>query len=91
MRRRLDVRWRLSTSEIQTCCEQQSALLKAQHHGRPADAWSTAPAAWSQKNQEQIDTFLREHSNWSLATARQLTPLQDGVDGAYAALLHRTQ
>ena len=35
------------------------------------------------------DTFCGT-LNWSLATARQLT-FQDGVDGAYAALLHRTQ
>ena len=93
MRRRLDVRWRLSTSEIQTCCEQQSALLESTAPWvRPGGrmVYSTCSLE-PEENQEQIDTFLREHSNWSLATARQLTPLQDGVDGAYAALLHRTQ
>ena len=93
MRRRLDVRWRLSTSEIQTCCEQQSALLeRTAPWVRPGGrmVYSTCSLE-PEENQGQIDTFLREHSNWTLATAHQLTPLQDGVDGAYAALLHRIQ
>jgi len=41
------------------------------------------------ENEEQIQHFLREHSEFSLAAERQLLPPEDGLGGFYMARMNR--
>ncbi|MBQ9760822.1 MAG: 16S rRNA (cytosine(967)-C(5))-methyltransferase RsmB [Clostridia bacterium] len=42
-----------------------------------------------QENEENVERFLREHPDFTLVRERTLTPLEDGTDGFYFAVLER--
>ena len=42
-----------------------------------------------QENGENVERFLREHPDFTLVRERTLTPLEDGTDGFYFAVLER--
>jgi len=91
MRRRPDVKLRLSEAEIQRQAEQQGALLAmAAGYVRPGGrlCYSTCSLE-PEENEEVVRHFLKSHRDWSCAEAVSSTPWEHGHDGGGAFLLTR--
>ena len=89
MRRRVDLRWRISPEEILRLRQTQLDLLKlAATKLKPGGVliYSTCSLE-PEENSEVIKEFLREHDNFKLESERQLFPFADNADGAYVAKL----
>jgi 16S rRNA (cytosine967-C5)-methyltransferase len=89
MRRRVDLRWRISTEEISRLRQTQLNLLKlAATKLKPGGVlvYSTCSLE-PEENSEVVKEFLCEHENFKLESERQLLPFADNVDGAYVARL----
>ena len=89
MRRRLDVRWRLSSQEIKSITEQQMGILQENSKllkpgGRLV--YSTCSLE-PEENHQIVAKFIKENALFQLTDEQQLTPFEHGVDGAYAAKL----
>jgi 16S rRNA (cytosine967-C5)-methyltransferase len=89
MRRRVDLRWRISPEEILRLRQTQLDLLKlAATKLKPGGVliYSTCSLE-PEENNEVVKEFLREHDNFKLESERELLPFADNVDGAYVARL----
>ncbi len=89
MRRRVDLRWRISPEEISRLRQTQLDLLKLAATKLKSGGvliYSTCSLE-PEENSEVVKEFLREHKNFKLETERQLLPFADNVDGAYVARL----
>ena len=89
MRRRVDLRWRVSLAEISRLRQTQLELLKlAAAKLRPGGVliYSTCSLE-PEENSEVVKEFLREHAGFKLENERALLPFADNVDGAYVARL----
>ena len=89
MRRRVDLRWRISLEEISRLRRTQLELLKiAAAKLKPGGVliYSTCSLE-PEENSDVVKEFLAEHSNFKLTSERELLPFADGVDGAYVAKL----
>ena len=91
MRRRVDLRWRITPEEIERLRADQLELLdQAARQLKPAgvlvySTCSLEPA----ENGELVKTFLAAHPEFKLERERALTPFADGVDGAFVTRLRR--
>ncbi|HSY75091.1 MAG TPA: 16S rRNA (cytosine(967)-C(5))-methyltransferase RsmB [Dongiaceae bacterium] len=89
MRRRVDLRWRISPEEIFRLQQTQLDLLKlAAAKLKPGGVlvYSTCSLE-PEENSEIVKEFLREHENFKLESERELLPFADNVDGAFVARL----
>ncbi len=89
MRRRVDLRWRISPEEISRLQQTQLNLLKlAATKLKPGGVlvYSTCSLE-PEENSEVVKEFLREHKNFKLEAERQLLTFADNVDGAFVARL----
>ncbi len=89
MRRRVDLRWRISPEEILRLQKAQLDLLKlAATKLKPGGVlvYSTCSLE-PEENSEVVKEFLREHENFKLESERELLPFVDNVDGAFVAAL----
>ncbi|MDP7010968.1 MAG: 16S rRNA (cytosine(967)-C(5))-methyltransferase RsmB [Verrucomicrobiota bacterium] len=89
MRRRIDVRWRLHARELPVLARRQLDLLKrVARLLKPGGVliYSTCSLE-AEENEEVIRAFLQKHGNFRQNTARTITPMNDGVDGAFVARL----
>lgn len=89
MRRRVDVRWRISLEEIQRLRQTQLSLLdKAVSLLKPGGrlVYSTCSLE-SEENRQVIDMTLASHPQLRFERAAELEPFSQGVDGAYVARL----
>jgi 16S rRNA (cytosine967-C5)-methyltransferase len=89
MRRRVDLRWRISREEISRLQQTQLDLLKlAATKLNPGGVliYSTCSLEL-EENSEVVKEFLREHKNFKLESERELLPFVDNVDGAFVARL----
>jgi 16S rRNA (cytosine967-C5)-methyltransferase len=89
MRRRVDLRWRISPEEISRLQKTQLDLLKLAATKLKLGGvlvYSTCSLE-PEENSEVVKEFLREHENFRLETERELLPFADNVDGAYVARL----
>jgi len=89
MRRRVDLRWRISEAEILRLQQTQRDLLKlAATKLKPGGVlvYSTCSLE-PEENSEVVMEFLREHAGFKLENERELLPFADNVDGAYVARL----
>jgi 16S rRNA (cytosine967-C5)-methyltransferase len=89
MRRRVDLRWRISPEEILRLQKMQRELLQqAATKLKPGGVliYSTCSLE-PEENAEVVKEFMRERKNFQLETERQLLPFADSVDGAYVARL----
>jgi len=89
MRRRVDLRWRISPEEISRLQQTQLDLLKLAATKLKSGGvlvYSTCSLE-PEENSEVVKEFLREHENFKLESERELLPFVDNVDGAYVARL----
>jgi len=89
MRRRVDLRWRISPEEISRLRQTQLDLLQiAAAKLKPGGVllYSTCSLE-PEENSEVVKGFLREHKNFKLESERELLPFADNVDGAYVTRL----
>jgi 16S rRNA (cytosine967-C5)-methyltransferase len=92
MRRRVDLRWRITEMEIARLEAAQRKLLgQAAILLRPGGVlvYSTCSLE-PEENQQVVRGFLTENLNFQLRSQRELRPTVEGVDGAYVASLIRT-
>jgi 16S rRNA (cytosine967-C5)-methyltransferase len=89
MRRRVDLRWRISPEEILRLQQTQLDLLNqaaARLKSGGVLVYSTCSLE-PEENGEVVQQFLREHAGFNLESERQLLPFADNVDGAFVARL----
>jgi 16S rRNA (cytosine967-C5)-methyltransferase len=89
MRRRVDLRWRLRSEEIQRLKTAQLDLLRqAAILLKPGGALVFSTCSLEpEENQEVIADFLAEIPRFQLSRERELLPFRDATDGAYVATL----
>ncbi|MBC7979490.1 MAG: 16S rRNA (cytosine(967)-C(5))-methyltransferase RsmB [Armatimonadetes bacterium] len=89
IRRRVDVRWRLQPSDIDDLAKIQTEILT---HAIPClrpggrIVYSTCSIEESE-NLRLIEVFITAHPEVRLIRTIQITPQENGTDGAFAALL----
>ncbi len=91
MRRRVEVRWRVTLAEIARLQTEQAELLEtAARHVKPGGrlVYSTCSLE-PEENGEVVGRFLAAHPEFGREHERELRPFRDGVDGAYVACLRR--
>ncbi len=89
MRRRVDLRWRISPEEISRLRQAQLKLLKLAATKLKSSGtliYSTCSLE-PEENSEVVKEFLRAHKDFKLESQRELLPFADGVDGAFVAKL----
>ena len=89
LRRRVDLRWRVSPEEVLRLQKAQLDLLKlAASMLKPGGilVYSTCSLE-AEENATVVQEFLRAHSAFKLDRERELSPFADNVDGAYVARL----
>lgn len=89
MRRRVELRWRISRQEILRLAEAQlHLLLRAAPMLKSGGTlvYSTCSLE-AEENGEVIRQFMEKSPGFQLKEERQLLPFRDGVDGAYVARL----
>jgi 16S rRNA (cytosine967-C5)-methyltransferase len=89
MRRRVDLRWRITPEEVLRLQRAQLDLLElAATKLKPGGVlvYSTCSLE-PEENSEVVKGFLREHVNFRLESEHELLPFVDNVDGAYVARL----
>ncbi len=91
MRRRLDLRWRLSPDKPRLLADEQLKLLsQAAGNAKPNGqlVYSTCSIE-AEENEQLVARFLEAYPAWQLVAERSLHPVEDHTDGAYAARLTR--
>ncbi|MGC9944179.1 MAG: 16S rRNA (cytosine(967)-C(5))-methyltransferase RsmB [Verrucomicrobiota bacterium] len=92
LRRRVDLRWRISADEISRLRKTQLELLGFAAPRLKSGGvliYSTCSLE-PEENSLVIKEFLATHLNFKLDSARELSPFADQVDGAFVARLEKT-
>ena len=93
MRRRVDVRWRLTPDDFARMQDEQVAIVAAVvPHLKAGGAlvYSTCSIE-PEENEEVVNVLLREFPFLELAAQQSTLPFRDGFDGAFAAKLIRSR
>jgi len=89
LRRNPEIRWRISESDIHELAAQQKLFLKnAVRVLKPGGqlVYSTCSVE-REENEQVIETFQRENTEFKLLNTRRLWPQQEGTDGFFIASL----
>jgi 16S rRNA (cytosine967-C5)-methyltransferase len=92
MRRRVDLRWRVTPQEIVRLSRTQLDLLqRAATAVKPGGilVYSTCSLE-PEENNQVIESFLGKRPEFKMERERALMPFADGVDGTYVARLRRS-
>ena len=92
MRRRVELRWRIRPEEIPRLAAVQLQILQAAaNRTRPGGVlvYSTCSLE-REENQHVVTNFFASNRDFRLDQEKELTPMTDGVDGAYCARLVRS-
>jgi 16S rRNA (cytosine967-C5)-methyltransferase len=92
MRRRVELRWRIKPEEITRLAATQLQILQtAAKRTRPGGimVYSTCSLE-REENQQVVTGFFASNPDFRLESEKELTPMADGVDGAYCARLVRS-
>jgi 16S rRNA (cytosine967-C5)-methyltransferase len=92
MRRRVDLRWRIKSGELERLRQGQQALLEEAAPQLKAGGmlvYSTCSLE-PEENESVTRDFLEGHADFKLEGQRQLLPFADGVDGAYVARMRKS-
>lgn len=92
LRRRIDLRWRLSEEEIRRLAALQAKLLDsaATFTKRGGVLVYSTCSLEREENERVVEEFLASHKSFALETTRSLFPPRDGTDGAFVARFRRT-
>jgi 16S rRNA (cytosine967-C5)-methyltransferase len=90
-RRNPELRWRLTHARLDAVIALQGYLIDlAATLVKPGGALVYAVCSLiGEEGQAQVDAFLRHNSEWTLDSARTLTPSRDKTDGFFVARLVR--
>lgn len=91
MRRRVDLRWRISPEEISRLKQEQLELLAfAATRLKPGGriVYSTCSLE-PDENSDVVEEFLGGHKDFKLESQKELSPFADDVDGAFVARMIR--
>jgi 16S rRNA (cytosine967-C5)-methyltransferase len=91
MRRRVDLRWRVSPQEIERLRRTQLELLgqaAALVRQGGTIVYSTCSLE-PEENQQVVGEFVRASPGFNLERERELLPFSANADGAYVAMLTR--
>jgi len=93
LRRRADARWRFSPERLAKVCETQRDILngaaeRVRVGGRIV--YSTCSLE-TEEDEGMISSWLKDHPGFTRGVERKLFPPRDAVDGAFAAVLKRTE
>ena len=89
VRRRIDVRWRLSPEDFEVLRKTQLSLLQSVAPAlKPGGrlVYSTCSLE-TDENESVVEEFLAQDPSFSLIERRRVLPWRDGFDGAFAASL----
>ena len=91
LRRRVDLRWRIRTEEIERLRATQLDLLRraAPLLKRGGTLVYSTCSLELEENQDVIEEFLREQIGFKLEARREFIPFADEVDGAFVAKLRK--
>ncbi|MDA1273851.1 MAG: 16S rRNA (cytosine(967)-C(5))-methyltransferase RsmB [Verrucomicrobia bacterium] len=92
MRRRVDLRWRITDDELKRLIKEQMTLLTDAASKLKANGtlvYSTCSLE-PEENREIIEQFLEKSRGFVCDVQKTLDPTTDGVDGCYAARIRRT-
>jgi 16S rRNA (cytosine967-C5)-methyltransferase len=92
MRRRVDLRWRISLQEIERLCATQLQLLRqacALLQPGGCIVYSTCSLE-PEENEQVVATFLDNNPGFNLEAERELLPFAEAADGAHVVRLRRT-
>jgi 16S rRNA (cytosine967-C5)-methyltransferase len=91
MRRRVDVRWRLTAKDFLRMQEEQLRILRATIPLlKPGGVFVYSTCSMEpEENEEVVRRITREFSSLKFAEQESQLPFRDGVDGAFAAKLVR--
>lgn len=89
IRRRVDVRWRIQSKDIEELSNIQTTILEnalpcLKTGGRIVYSTCSIEAA---ENTTLVKAFVEKHPELTLKKTRQITPVDHGTDGAFAALI----
>lgn len=93
MRRRVDVRWRLHARELSVLARTQLDLLQRAARLLPVDGtlvYSTCSLE-HEENEAVVEKFVQKRRDFEQEITRTITPMNDGVDGAFVACLRRVE
>ena len=93
MRRRIELRWRIRLTELRRLQTAQVKLLRRTIQRLKAGGilvYSTCSLE-PEENSEAVKALLESAPEFELERERQLTPIQNGVDGAYVAVVRRRE
>ncbi len=92
LRRRADLRWRLTEEEIARLGALQAKLIAsaAKFTKRGGVLVYSTCSLEPEENEGVVEAFLKSHKEFALETTRSLFPPRDGVDGAFVARFRRT-
>jgi 16S rRNA (cytosine967-C5)-methyltransferase len=91
LRRRVDLRWRIRAEELGRLSRAQGAMLRqAAAILKPGGRLVYSTCSLEPKENEEVTrAFLREQSEFTMESQRQLLPFADQVDGAWVATFRR--
>lgn len=92
LRRRADARWRFTRDRIEMLKKTQWQILTAMAKAvKPGGRLVYSTCSLEQEeNEELVNRWARGHDDFRLVKAKRLFPPKSGTDGAYAALLKRS-
>lgn len=93
LRRRVDARWRFTRDRIEMIKKTQRQILNAMSkHVKPGGRMVYSTCSLEvEENEEMVNSWVRAQKDFRLVKAKRLFPPKSGTDGAYAALLVRSE
>jgi 16S rRNA (cytosine967-C5)-methyltransferase len=92
IRRRVDLRWRVTSLEIERLKKTQLKLLRqavSVLQPKGTIVYSTCSLE-PEENRQVMERFIKEHPTFKLERERELLPFAENLDGAYVAKIKRS-
>ena len=93
IRRRVDVRWRLTPEDFPRMAEKQFAIIQKTapllKKGRVRSLLTAHAASSQEENEKLVERITAEIPSLRFVESRQTLPFRDAIDGAFAAKFER--